>query len=332
MQNPFQISFFRILKQLLPPSSVLIEEVAEILQVSQDSVYRRLRGETAMSIDEALAICNHYKLPISMFVDSVKGLATFRYVSADNSPATFKKYLSLQKQHLEQLTAHDDAKICYAAIDAPLFHHYGYEALCTFKFHFWQNVVLGIDELKGTYRKSSIDPELITIAKNLHAYYMQVPSDEIWSDNILDTTVKQIEFYWDSGYFAHTDDAIEILQALQNLLDEAEKMAEHGTKLLGHKDTAHYGAYQLYQSDILLGNNTVLTYGDNKKTTYISHQTFNMLICTEESYCNETEAWIKKIVSKSNLISGTSEKMRTKFFRKLQKRIDETKEIILTKK
>lgn len=330
MENPFQLSYFRILKQLLPADTNLPEEIAEILQVSADSAYRRLRGQTAMSIDEAILLCNHYKLPISLFVDSVRGLATFRYVSPENSVSNFKKYLSIQLQSMQELIKTDEAKIFYACIDAPLFHHYGYDALCAFKFHFWMNVILGVDELKGKYRKETIDAELLKMAKQMQEYYIQVPSDEIWSDNILDTTLKQIEFYWESGYFTSIDDALEILEALQTLLTKAETMAEHSTKLLGHKETQNHGAYRLYQSDILLGNNTVLTVANDKKATYISHQTFNMLICTEESYCTETEAWMKKILSKSNLISGVSEKTRSKFFKKLQKQIEDFKTKLTT--
>ncbi|MBC8047837.1 MAG: hypothetical protein H7Y00_13650 [Fimbriimonadaceae bacterium] len=329
MQNPFQLSFFRVLKQLLPEDTALPEAIADILQVSQDSAYRRLRGDTAMSIDEAITLCNHYKLPISLFVDSVRGLATFRYVAPDNNSATFKKYLSLQLKTIEGILSADEKKIVYAAIDTPLFQHYGYDPLCIFKFHFWMKVILGVEDFKSGFQKSDIDKELLLIAKKIHEGYLQIPSNEIWSYNVLDTTLQQIDFYWESGYFNTTDDAIEILDTLQLLLNDIEHMAEKSTKLIGHKETQQHGAYQLYQSDILLGNNTVVTYADGKRTTFISHQTFNMLICTEEAYCTETEEWLSRILSKSNLISGVSEKSRIKFFRKLRKQIDEAKGKIL---
>lgn len=325
MQNPFQLNFFRILKQLLPPETSLPEHIAEILQVSLDSAYRRLRGQTALSIDEALALCNHYRLPISLFVENVKGLTTFRYVSPDHSVSTFHRYLSLQQKSIEDILQAENSSILYAAIDTPIFQHYGFEALCIFKLHFWMNVILGIDDMRPGFDKNDVDKELVGVAKKIHDGYLQIPSREIWSNNVLDTTLQQVEFYWDSGYFKDRDQALEILDALYALLNKIENMAEQGTKLPGYTESAKHGAYELYQSDILLGNNTVITYADDKRTTYVSHQTFNMLISTESVYCDETEKWFKRIVSKSTKISGVSEKMRVKFFRRLRAQVDGVK-------
>ncbi|MBC8173786.1 MAG: hypothetical protein H7X71_07765 [Chitinophagales bacterium] len=328
MQNPFQLTYFRILKHLLPENTSLPDALSEILQVSQDSAYRRLRGETALSIDEAIAICTHYKLPISLFVQNVPGLATFRYVSPDTKQDTFKKYIAIQLKATEELLDHEDSKLLYAAIDTPLFHYYGYELLCVFKIHFWMKVILGVEELKGNFSPADIDKDLISTAKKIHEGYMQIPSVEIWSDNILDTSLKQIEFYWESGYFNKKNDAIAILETFTTMIHDIETMAEKGTKLVNLEENKHFGAYQLYQSDILLGNNTVMAFAGENRSAYISHQTFNMLICNEEAYCNETENWFKKIMSKSTLISGVSEKNRTKFFKKMHKQILDTTEKI----
>ena len=48
MTNPttnLQSRFFQELKSIIPPYSSLVDEIAELLQVSMDSAYRRIRGE-----------------------------------------------------------------------------------------------------------------------------------------------------------------------------------------------------------------------------------------------------------------------------------------------
>ena len=136
------------------------------------------------------------------------------------------------------------------------------------------------------------------------------------------TTLKQIEYYWDLGYFKKAEEALEILDQLYQLTDHAEAMAMISRKLKpGDKTKQTYSEFNLYQSDVLLGNNTVLTIADNKKTAYISHMTFNVLATSSENYAIHTDNWLKRIISKSTLISTVSERERSRFFKVLRNRI-----------
>ena len=56
--------------------------------------------------------------------------------------------------------------------------------------------------------------------------------------------------------------------------------------------------------------------------------TFSILATNSDLYARQTEAWLKSILSKSNLISGISEKNRAKYFKNLRKFIDATRERI----
>ncbi len=47
-----QDNFINYLKKALPPGLGLAEELADILKISIDSAYRRLRGETEFTIIE----------------------------------------------------------------------------------------------------------------------------------------------------------------------------------------------------------------------------------------------------------------------------------------
>jgi len=42
---------FQRIKELLPPHAPLVDSVANILHVSSDSAYRRIRGETPLVLD-----------------------------------------------------------------------------------------------------------------------------------------------------------------------------------------------------------------------------------------------------------------------------------------
>src|SRR5215212_4479105 len=69
-----QLAFVQKLKELAPANASLADEIAELLDVSSDSAYRRLRGETAITLDEAVILANHFKIPFSAFTENLDGL------------------------------------------------------------------------------------------------------------------------------------------------------------------------------------------------------------------------------------------------------------------
>ncbi len=325
MENPHQFNFFQKLKKMTPPHISLVHNISEILNVSQDSSYRRIRGETALSIDETIKLCTVYQIPLSSFDDQSPDSASFRYLPYDQKKEMFTRHLHSLWHSMDQLVVSDDKQIIYGAIDAPIFHHLGFPELAAFKMHFWMNTILGVDDLKGIYKKSDIDKDLIQKGKQIHEYYLHTPSIEIWPDDILSTTLRQLMYYWDAGNFDKPADAMEILDSLLAMINKVEKMAEKGFKFASNdKSEKEMAPFTFYHSEVLLGNNVILTNSNNNKRVYISHQTFGALVIDNEAYCNNTKEWLNRIISKSNLISGVSEKSRIKFFNKVRSQIEET--------
>ncbi len=59
----YQRQLIERLRNSISPKINLAEELADFLDISADSAYRRLRCETAFTMDEAIAISDHYNLP-----------------------------------------------------------------------------------------------------------------------------------------------------------------------------------------------------------------------------------------------------------------------------
>ena len=70
-----QVDFFKFLKSVLPEQISLVDEIAGILNISNDSVYRRIRGEKELSLDELKKICTTLKIPLDSFLH----LTEFKY-------------------------------------------------------------------------------------------------------------------------------------------------------------------------------------------------------------------------------------------------------------
>src|SRR5664279_1657436 len=63
-QPGVQQIFFQHVKSNLAAHLSLVDEVAELLNISNDSAYRRIRGEKPLSFEELKILCAHYKISL----------------------------------------------------------------------------------------------------------------------------------------------------------------------------------------------------------------------------------------------------------------------------
>jgi hypothetical protein len=54
--------FFKHIKSLLPQHISLADTIADVLNISNDSAYRRIRGETQISLEEIKKLCEKFKI------------------------------------------------------------------------------------------------------------------------------------------------------------------------------------------------------------------------------------------------------------------------------
>jgi len=66
--NHPQQAFFNHIRFKLPPYISLAEEVADLLNVSNDSAYRRIRGDTPLGLDEIQVLCIKYQVSLDQLL------------------------------------------------------------------------------------------------------------------------------------------------------------------------------------------------------------------------------------------------------------------------
>ena len=160
--------------------------------------------------------------------------------------------------------------------------------------------------------------------------YLAIPSIELWNDEIITSTLRQIEFCHESGYFVDDTVAAVLLDKQQAVLDHIQLQAEQGAKF--HyggaplpKDQREVDDYQLYYNEVVIGDHTVLLRLDDQYSCHISHNVINDLYTSNNHFAKESWDVMKTLVSRSTLISSSSEKERSKFFNRLRKKIESTR-------
>jgi hypothetical protein len=314
IQN-FFISKF---KEVLPPSVGMAEELADVLSVSIDSAYRRIRGETELTIEEIYKITKKYAISVDDVFSNRSDTVTFAYTKLTDSARNFEDYLGRILNHLRLINKFDSKRIYYVADEVPLFYSFYNSKLSNFKLFYWQRSVLNVpDYQQKKFEWDSIPEKLDSIASECFKEYMNIPGAEIWTSETILTNIKQILFYYDSGIITRQQ-ALELLQENRKMIDMVQKNAETGRKQVSDKAET----FSLYNSDVILGTNCIYVMTGDSKYSYISFNTLNSLTTNNPEFCDETEHWIRNLERKSTLISGVSEKQRYQFFSKIHHYLD----------
>ncbi len=321
-EEKLQTRFFNKIRELIPSTHSLVDELADLLTISTDSVYRRLRGETALTLDEISLICNHFKISFDMFSAGLHGSVTFSY-SPLNNISNFKSYLASIRDDMVKIAKAENRQIVYSALDVPIFHHFNYPILSAFKLFYWLKAIVNEPMLDGKkFSQQWINPELSAVAKEIYNLYISIPSIEIWTTETINSLLKQIEFYWDSGLFETKDDALKVCECVEAEIKCLQKQAEQSSKTnIETRKPAQEHNFMLYQSEIEIGNNCILITMGDVKNVYLTFHTMNKIVTGNSSFCNETQHWLDNLVRKSIPLSGVAEKQRYRFFKRIYEKI-----------
>lgn len=327
-QSTLQSDFFKLIKEQLPNNISLVDEVADLMGLSNDSAYRRIRGETELSFEEIKALSNHFRISLDGVVGASTDTVNFNFQEINETEYSYLDYMKSVYTALEQIKKATDKEIIFTANDIPFFHLYHVPEVAAFKSFVWQKTVLSYEEMKGKkFSLNVIEDNVNEVSRHLKKAYNTVPSTEIFHPGTIDMTLNQIEYYSVAGLFKNWKDAMLICDKLHELMDHLEKQAETGTKFSpGEKVTAdREGNYTLYYNDVFYINDAVLVKADNLKMVYLIVMTLNTLTTHSGKFFQDFYNTVQNVISKSTLISGTAEKERSRVFMNYHKKIDRLK-------
>ncbi len=313
-----QEQFIDFLRKALPPGVGLAEEIADILDISIDSAYRRIRGETDITLNEIYLICKKYTISVDEVFSNRSDTVTFAYTKLTDSLHNFENYLLRLIGHLKNIAKIPNSKIYYVAAETPLFYSFFTKKLAEFKLFYWQRSVLNIDAYQQAKFHHGIIPQrLVDLAHDSYKEYTAVSSVEIWTSETVLTALRQIKFYFDSGVLSK-EIAIDLLDEARLMIELVRRNAETGRKNVSDKTES----FALYDSEVVLGTNCIYIVAGEARYSYITFNTLNSLTTNNPEFCEETEHWVRNLEKKSTLISGVSEKQRYQFFNTMFRQVD----------
>jgi hypothetical protein len=323
--SQLQINLFQYIKSVIPANISFVDEIADVLEISNDSAYRRIRGEKEITFDEIQKLSNRFKISIDQVLNLKNDGILFSGHFIDEGNFDFMRYLDeVQYASVNYIAGFKQKELFYFSKDISNFYYYMYPELASFKFFFWMKTILKFPAYaQSKFNAKEIQEQFFEKAKKIALVYVQIPSSEILNVENIQITLRQIEYYKDTGIFSSKAELDLLYTRLHEMVNHMEAICTAGKKFMpGQKPIQSDACVKMYVNDFVIGDNFFLAVVNDKKICFLNHNTVNFLTTQDEKFCEYSYSFLKNIINKSNLISEAGERERSIFFNLIRQRID----------
>ncbi|MGH2553497.1 MAG: hypothetical protein ACRDEB_07260 [Chitinophagaceae bacterium] len=211
----------------------MVDVVSEVLHVSSDSAYRRIRGETLLVLDEARQLCNHFHLSLDQLLDVKSSYTLFQTDRVHHRELNFQKYLEGILYRLKQVNGFVRSEIIYLSKDLPFFHNFLSEPLFAFHYFFWMKSIVRHPEFENKqFSMDYLTSELKQMGAEILRLYNIIPSTEIWNTECVNSIIFQLEYYREAGYITSSAEVRKLYDSVESVICHLKDQAENGCKFL----------------------------------------------------------------------------------------------------
>lgn len=328
-ENTFQQVLFQAIKERIPEHVSFVHDISELLGISYDSAYRRIRGEKELSLSELQILSAHYQVSLDTIFSIDSSHILFSSMAIGQQGLSFIQWLQNILEEIRQIHSCKQKEIIYSAKDIPIFHYFEFPEVFAFKSFFWHKVLFSAPGFEQKKYAVDIPGQVTDLIRSILSFYNRIPTVELWNEETFDSLIRQIEFCFVCGYFEKKEDALRVLDHVKSMVVHLEQQASAGYRFfLGDDPDGIDGTYRLYCNEVLLGDNTIFVSKDNHSKTFLTYNVINLLVTENPAFCVQIESSLRNLTKKSTLISSSSEKERQRFFHILYSKISEVMEKI----
>lgn len=327
-QKNLQDQLFEIILSRYPRRADAVDDLIQLLNLGKDPIYRRLRSDTFLSPQELTTLALHYRISLDELVIGQSDNVVCNFNAFSRRVTGFSDYLENFIADLEQVRRLPNAHLHYASVEIPVLTYAFLPELISFKLYVWGRTTWNLEFVRQRqFDFDLVTPPVIRLSERLLDLYISLESTELWSVNIMDNTLAQIEYHVYSDGFHNPEDALLLCDKLTEWVAHLKAVGTAGKKFrVGEKTEDGIGSIRIFYNEMVHTNNTALITSDVGRVVYSAFCNPNFIKSTDPRLCAYTEDWFNNVVSKSSPISvGASEKNRDWFFRELGKKIERAK-------
>ncbi len=293
-------------------------DLASILHLGLGAVYKRLKGETLLNIQEIALLAEQYELGLDGIFQPQQGRVTFEFPAMRQPVVQLEQYLSGLNDLVQWACQLPGAQLHYSTEEIPIFHYLHFPELCAFKLYMWNRTTWELPE----WEDQPFRPEVFAGNRRLEHLrqaiiegYNRLPSTEIWPTSILKNTLNAIDYCADSGAFTQPDLGPLLRQQIRQLVQHQKEMTKAGLKFSPVVPASPEAApFTLYHNEIAHTNITVLLEWAGGRMAFTTFDNPNFMYTTDPEFTAYAAGWFTKLRKRALLISKEGEKHRDRFF------------------
>jgi len=319
-QEHYQKIFFESLSQRrTSPTTTIIAEVMEVLNIKKGAAYKRMNGETAMTITEAVQIADHFQMSLDDIFKSNKYI-TFSHPFVSEEKTTIDVFLGQFKKFMQIIKeghGKEGVEMSYLANELPVFYYFSHKYIFNFLLSVWRHlhwddIPLSIDENK----ELNVQAEIFR-KDTLDSYYKQNVT-EIWNSNMLNNLYQQIIFCITIRGFKEASYVKLLVSDIENLLNELRAITMTGEKTIKGMQVPG-SEIKIYLNDFGNYLNIVQYQSPQVSSSFIGYDFPQFIVSHNPSFYEFSNNWIGKLKKRSVLISSEGYQYRELFFIKMEK-------------
>ncbi|MBS1659912.1 MAG: helix-turn-helix domain-containing protein [Bacteroidetes bacterium] len=319
-----QQELFQILKDNLQPHLSLVDQLCQLLDLSADSVYRRIRGEKPVTLNELKLICDHFNLSLDQLLHLKNDSVLFEAPGISGNTVPFDRYMRDMLVQFNYFNSFQQKEIKYLCKDAPFWYFFLFPAMAAFKTFFWTRTINNDPALADRPFSLKEFPfsDCYALGQQILKEHCQMNTVELWNIEGLQSTINQIAWYRDTNMFRSKEDLHAVIDSFIQTLEHLQAQAARGRKFMpGTAGATDRNTLRFYVNELILGNNTILLSLDEQRLSMITYNVFGYLTTRDHRFADKAFETFNTLLSRSTLISESGEKERVRFFNALKDKV-----------
>lgn len=308
-----------LIKQKLTANESIGSVISELLDISTDAAYRRVRCEKPIGMDELALLCKHFNISLDQIFEIPQKTVVFDFYDFDKSNFSLDVYLLNIRDSLLNLKNQNEAKLILTINNTHFFQLFNFPELVKFKLFFWMKMNLQLDEFqKVKYTDFRFSQDQLNTCNEILNLYNSIPSVEIYDVELFGGLAREVYYYSISKELEDLESAKLLFESINELIDHLCAQAKNAKKFKVNTPVpASDRGIDVYVNEIL--NSVASFYYETEKNQglFVAHNFMNSLHTNNQYYVNQTKDVLDSIIEVSTKISHSNHKLRNNFFGKL---------------
>ncbi|MDH6303637.1 hypothetical protein M2459_000429 [Parabacteroides sp. PF5-5] len=310
-------NFLNVLSEVFPKKKILVNEIANTLDLDKISIYRRLNGFTSFKTDEIGILAKKYNISLDKALNmhspnSMEMNLDIFHTIEDIDYEVLEKQLSF----LEQLASQPDSEMGGVFYTYPITLFSPYEHLLKYHWFVWKHYY-DQKSINQRYESIEIPSKLMEYNHIGYEMYKNIKyTYYIWKTDLTSRLIKDLK-YFESIHLISPESIRQIKDELYQGLDRMEEKTNDG------KISKKGNKFEIYLCDLNVNKTELYMWSEKMSSYTIPIFGPHRINSTDKEACTVARRWIQRMRGASILISESAEKEKIQFFKKQREELKE---------